>query len=150
MEILTCLQKLYEAKKRSIQGLGCVSRSSLFYYFLKNKKFKPKTKLFYFVDKEGQMMVPRHCVVILNEEVYDANNPSSQNPTSFEKYENIVKKQYSEWDMVWEEWEKSTSGKNYSVDDPWNYLMKYGDSELKEEIKPLLEPEYKELIQKNP
>lgn len=143
MEIATIIEKLHEVYRKGKPDIGCVDRAHTLYYIIKDKGFNPKIKIFYFKDKQGKKIVNNHCVVILNDDVYDANLEESQNPIKLSRYEDMKRKKYPRLDLIWEDCE------NYMIDSLWAYSSQY-DMPLKTLIRDLIKEEYEALLKTYP
>lgn len=148
IEISTSLKKLYQDSKNQNTNIGCIDRATILYYIMKSKNLNPKIKRFYFKDN-GQITIP-HCVIVINNMVYDTNIKESQNPLEFSKYEEMQKgKNNPKSNLIWEDWEKSTARQDYIIPNLWDYLDNF-DEELQKELRPLIKKEYKEYLKEHP
>jgi len=143
MEIKTVLKKLYKTYKKGDSDLGCVSRANMLYYFMRNQGLNPKLKLFSFKNDGGERIILSHCIVILNNMVYDTNLDETQNPIEISKYEEVNKKQNPQLNLIWEEFLSD----KYPIDLVWNYLPKC-DEDLQKEIRSLIKEKYKNYLKK--
>ncbi|MBI2548455.1 hypothetical protein HYW21_03825 [Candidatus Woesearchaeota archaeon] len=63
-----------------------------------------------------------HGVIILDEEVYDANLEPSQIPIGIHDYEEMQKRNHPGFDLVWRGWDNTESDENYNGD---NYNLTF-------------------------
>lgn len=148
MEISTAMQKLHEAYKKGDPSLGCVSRATILNYVMKDNGLDSKRKLLFFKDEKGDKIMPYHCVVIVDGEVYDPNIEESQNPIRLSEYEELKKKETRNTRLFWLDW-NDTHEKNNPIDFIWNYLPKFEEGFLKE-VESLIKEDYEKYIEKNP
>jgi len=151
MKISTSMKKLYEAYNKGDHSLGCVSRACILCYIMESKGLNPKKKLFSFKDSEGNKVVRNHCIVLFNGKVYDTNIEESQNPMEFNKYEEMKKMEHSELNLVWEDWEKSKTSQDYTIQDLWEYVLKPEfDEASKKELRALMEEDIQKYLKDRP
>lgn len=147
MKISTAMQKLHEAYKKEGSSLGCVDRATILNYIMKNNGLNPERRLFFFKDEKGNKLMPHHCVVIVDGNVYDPNIEESQNPIRLKNYEELKKMENHNTNLCWLDWKDAD--KNNPIDFMWDYLSKF-EEEFQKEVKSLMKEDYERYMEKNP